>query len=109
MVNPEFLANFLGAPHFSRTASASRAVHFDIFRHQLAEVFVGGHHVYFKPFFLGFLGHKANHVICFESFLSDGRNVHPLQQLENPGHRAFDVFWGFVPIGLVIRVLLISE
>ena len=89
-------------PHdFDAVALARGFVHENVFRHQLAVVFIGGNHVHGVAFFFCLFGQGANHVIGFITLHHHDGDVHGFNNFFDPGNRYADVLGLLFAVGLV--------
>ena len=101
--------HFLRTPNRGGVAAAARTIHPDLLGHKLGEVLVWRHHEHVEAFLLGTLRKATDQVVCLKPGRLKHRNAHAFEDANDPWNAQLDVFWGLVPVRLVLRKLLVAQ
>ena len=104
-----FFTHFFYPPNFHVAARFAGFVHKNMFIHELAVVFVGGHHVHVVPFFFGLFGEGSDHIIGFVVVDDEHGDVHGLHDAVDPRNGESDVFGLRLAVGFVGIEFFVAE
>ena len=101
--------DFLYPHNFNTIALTGRFVHEDVFRNQLAVVFIWGNHVHSVTFGFGLFGQSSNNVIRFVALYHNNGDVHAPHNFFNPGDGNTDVLRLFFAVGFIWLVHMMPK
>ena len=100
-----FFFDLFDAKNFSTVAFAPGAIHFDLFGHELAEVFIRSDHVDFvKAIGLGTVSERADDIVGLVSVEFDNRDAKSLGHAVEVGHGGGKVLGHIFAVGLIFGV-----
>ena len=100
-----FFFDLFDAKNFSAVAFAPGAIHFDLFGHELAEVFIRSDHVNFvKAVGLGTVSKCTDDIVGLVTVEFEHRNAKSLGHAVEVGHGGGKVFGHIFAVGLIFGV-----
>ena len=104
-----FLTDFLYAEDFVIRSALAWLILEDSGLNKLTVVLIGRNHIYFEPLSRRTLRHRANHIICLETFHHQDRDTHRLHYFRERIQRIDYKLRGLGAVSFVFWVKLISE
>ena len=104
-----FLANLFHTQNFPRRIAVARSLHQHVRFYQLRIILVRCHHSNLNALCRSAFSHRSDHVVSFEAFHLDNRNVVRADNVFNDRYGALNILRRRFPLRLIIRVSLVAK